>query len=270
MNFGDKLKQLRQARGLSQPELAEAASIEQSYLSKLENGRSVPSAEVLRKLMAALDVSMEQLLDGIDDAEVQSRLNGIPEIGSHIQSSAAERQSRQRRILLVSLLATGLGFALLVGGGGALLFPDVQYRYEFVSEEVVPKGDDGQTFDSLEAYVRYQEGQQEPGQDSEQASFGVRVNRELQKLGSLQFSAYLMEDEFEFSRFHRDASPTEQSALQAAGFENGGSRFFQFSQRHEIDRPENGYVFFLGLLLTWMGAAGVAYALAYNRIGRSR
>ena len=35
MNFGDRIRQLRQDKGLTQPELADAMGIEQSYLSKL-------------------------------------------------------------------------------------------------------------------------------------------------------------------------------------------------------------------------------------------
>ena len=43
MSFQENLRTLRLARGLTQPLLAEKADIEQSYLSKLENGRSKPS-----------------------------------------------------------------------------------------------------------------------------------------------------------------------------------------------------------------------------------
>ena len=35
MKFGDKLKELRNEKEMTQPELAEAIGIEQSYLSKL-------------------------------------------------------------------------------------------------------------------------------------------------------------------------------------------------------------------------------------------
>ncbi|WP_229381076.1 helix-turn-helix domain-containing protein [Shewanella psychropiezotolerans] len=43
MTLGQQLKQFRIDRGFSQPELAELAGIEQSYLSKLENDKSVLS-----------------------------------------------------------------------------------------------------------------------------------------------------------------------------------------------------------------------------------
>src|SRR5688572_18022983 len=39
VNFGEKVKQLRAERNLTQPQLAQAIGIEQSYLSKLENDK---------------------------------------------------------------------------------------------------------------------------------------------------------------------------------------------------------------------------------------
>lgn len=40
MTFADKIRSLRLALDLTQPELADAIGIEQSYLSKLETGKS--------------------------------------------------------------------------------------------------------------------------------------------------------------------------------------------------------------------------------------
>lgn len=73
MAFHENLRTLRLARGLTQPMLAEKACIEQSYLSKLENGRSKPSDEVLSRLAQALDVKVEALLQNGDDAEERAR-----------------------------------------------------------------------------------------------------------------------------------------------------------------------------------------------------
>lgn len=67
MAFHDNLRTLRLARGLTQPALAEKADIEQSYLSKLENGRSRPSDEVLTRLAQALEIAPETLLSNGDD-----------------------------------------------------------------------------------------------------------------------------------------------------------------------------------------------------------
>jgi transcriptional regulator with XRE-family HTH domain len=72
MPFHENLRTLRLARGLTQPALAEKADIEQSYLSKLENGRSRPSEEVLARLAQALEVKPEALANG-DETEERTR-----------------------------------------------------------------------------------------------------------------------------------------------------------------------------------------------------
>ena len=51
MKFGEKLKVLRHDRGLTQPEMAEAIGIEQSYLSKLENDKSLPSEDTFVRIL---------------------------------------------------------------------------------------------------------------------------------------------------------------------------------------------------------------------------
>jgi transcriptional regulator with XRE-family HTH domain len=68
MAFHENLRVLRLAKGMTQPQLAELAQIEQSYLSKLENGRSSPSDEVLKRLADALATPAEELLRNGDDA----------------------------------------------------------------------------------------------------------------------------------------------------------------------------------------------------------
>ena len=69
MSFNENLRTLRLARGLTQPALAEKAGIEQSYLSKLENGRSRPSEDVLTRIAQALDVKTEALTQNGDETE---------------------------------------------------------------------------------------------------------------------------------------------------------------------------------------------------------
>lgn len=68
MSFHDNLRTLRLTRGFTQPALAEKADIEQSYLSKLENGRSKPSEDVLARLASALETTPEALANG-DEAD---------------------------------------------------------------------------------------------------------------------------------------------------------------------------------------------------------
>src|SRR4030095_9726119 len=57
-DFGCRLRELRQARGMTLRALAEAAGVDFTYLSKIENGRAgyLPGAETIRDLAQALEV----------------------------------------------------------------------------------------------------------------------------------------------------------------------------------------------------------------------
>jgi len=62
--FGAKLRELRQKKGLTLRALAEAAGVDFTYLSKIENGRLdyLPGAETIRDLAQALDIEAIGLL----------------------------------------------------------------------------------------------------------------------------------------------------------------------------------------------------------------
>lgn len=63
MTFGEKLRELRVEKGISQRDLAAAADIDFTYLSKVENGRMPPPAQAtIVKLAHALDADSDQLL----------------------------------------------------------------------------------------------------------------------------------------------------------------------------------------------------------------
>jgi putative transcriptional regulator len=55
-SFGLRLKELRTAAGLTQPELADKAGIAKSSLANLEQGRYAPTWAIVQKLAAALGV----------------------------------------------------------------------------------------------------------------------------------------------------------------------------------------------------------------------
>ena len=59
-SFGARLRWWRTRRGLSQLDLAGAASTTQRHLSFLESGRTQPSREMVLRLAAALDVPLRQ------------------------------------------------------------------------------------------------------------------------------------------------------------------------------------------------------------------
>src|SRR5436853_7927082 len=66
LTFGQKIRELRRAKGLGQRAVAEALGINFTYLSKIENDRvdfaAFPSEGTIRKLAEVLDGDMDELL----------------------------------------------------------------------------------------------------------------------------------------------------------------------------------------------------------------
>jgi transcriptional regulator with XRE-family HTH domain len=62
MDVGDRLKQFRELRGLSQGKIEERTGLLRCYISRVENGHTVPSVETLEKFARALDMPLYQLL----------------------------------------------------------------------------------------------------------------------------------------------------------------------------------------------------------------
>ncbi|WP_013627493.1 helix-turn-helix domain-containing protein [Rubinisphaera brasiliensis] len=66
MRFGERLRELRQAKNLSQRDLAEQVGVNFTYISKIENEKldfaQFPGEELIRKLAKALDADEDELL----------------------------------------------------------------------------------------------------------------------------------------------------------------------------------------------------------------
>ena len=99
--LGEQFKKLRTEKGLSQPELAELAGIEQSYLSKLENDKSLPSSEVLRKLLSALNLTLAELLTPLDKNYIKTNLLAINDIEQLFQQATTALNRFDKIVTLI-------------------------------------------------------------------------------------------------------------------------------------------------------------------------
>jgi len=134
MRFGDYIRDKRQAHRWTQPEAAKLIGIEQSYLSKLESGKSYPSEDVFASLMAAYKIDLAALNDTLFPADLD-RLREISEVRNIILHNEKDRRKRARSWLLAGILALTLGGACL---GASLLAEDTditefQYRSQGVT-----------------------------------------------------------------------------------------------------------------------------------------
>ncbi len=64
VKIGDKLKELRIERALTQEELGKKAGIGKNTVNRLEQDKTDPRPSTLRKLADALSVEPRELLDG--------------------------------------------------------------------------------------------------------------------------------------------------------------------------------------------------------------
>lgn len=62
MTFGERLKELRKKRGLTQKELAQLISAKNNSVSNWENDQNIPTASVVFSLARALNVTVEDLI----------------------------------------------------------------------------------------------------------------------------------------------------------------------------------------------------------------
>lgn len=61
MNIGSRLRELRAAKGLSQGDIEKRTGLLRCYLSRVENGHTIPNLETLEKLAGAHDIKLYQL-----------------------------------------------------------------------------------------------------------------------------------------------------------------------------------------------------------------
>ena len=64
MDFGRRLRVLREEHVLSQEQLGERVGVSRAYVSQMEIGQGWPSTGLLSKLAEALDVTTDYLLRG--------------------------------------------------------------------------------------------------------------------------------------------------------------------------------------------------------------
>jgi transcriptional regulator with XRE-family HTH domain len=60
--FAARLREVRQARGMTQTDLASQASVTASYLSRLEGGRVAPGIDMVERIAEALGTTVADLL----------------------------------------------------------------------------------------------------------------------------------------------------------------------------------------------------------------
>jgi transcriptional regulator with XRE-family HTH domain len=72
MLIGERIRALREKRGLTQGDIEKRAGLLRCYTSRVENGHTVPSLETIEKIARALELPLYQLFyDGEKPPEIE-------------------------------------------------------------------------------------------------------------------------------------------------------------------------------------------------------
>jgi transcriptional regulator with XRE-family HTH domain len=63
-HFGDRIRELRLASGMTQESLADHCGFARTYMSRIETGGANPSLEAIKTLADGLDVSITTIFEG--------------------------------------------------------------------------------------------------------------------------------------------------------------------------------------------------------------
>ena len=102
MVIGDRLREMRQEKKLSQGDIEKRTGLLRCYISRVENGHTVPAIETLEKLARALECPLYQLFyEGEDPPQVPNLLKGKSADGIAWGSTGKEARylSKFRRLL---------------------------------------------------------------------------------------------------------------------------------------------------------------------------
>lgn len=114
MSLGARIAQLRKQQGLTQDELAEVMQVSPQAVSKWENDLSCPDIQLLPKLADFLHVSIDELLRGKREAQLQVMPEGTRDLNKTLLKVfvLSEEGDKVKVNLPVSLIKMALDIGL--------------------------------------------------------------------------------------------------------------------------------------------------------------
>ncbi len=102
-NIGSTIREYRLQKGMSQGDIEKRTGLLRCYLSRVENGHTVPSLETLQKIAGALDLQLSQFFAEDPVSREASPLNLSEEqirFLTQVQRYSANLSESDRRLLL--------------------------------------------------------------------------------------------------------------------------------------------------------------------------
>lgn len=99
MLIGERLKQLREDKNVSQGVIEKRTGLLRCYVSRVENGHTIPALETLQKFADALEVPMYKLFHDSDEPAKPLKLKGP----HHSETSGDVRDLEKFRRLMAKM-----------------------------------------------------------------------------------------------------------------------------------------------------------------------
>lgn len=235
MKLGEKLKALRSEKNWTQPEMAEAVGIEQSYLSKLENDKSLPSNDIFIRILEVFGLDIADVVDDLDQSS-KNQLRQLPEVADHYHRQKQLIIGNRQRWLLGSAILLALGAAFIYAGNVHLFFSNVLYQY--ISHGVVLEGESKEIFRNPHGSISDALARDDRIQFLD--SIKARVDEEYQLVSDFRGNIYNVRVP-------------------------GGSRTYYLQHDREIDPWQSKLVVFLGVLMAMFGLIGLSLERKLSR-----
>ena len=234
MKLGEKIKLLRSELELTQPELATAAGIEQSYLSKLENDKGSPSFDIIQRIAKALNLSGMELINSLDSFYVQDKLSHIPEIAAQFTEQRIKQERSQKRKFFYASLLVVIGVYFYMIGHMKILGPGEIYNYASTGE--IKAGETIEQFSTRPIH--------NIGETQEEAHQRKRQNK------SRIDTKFLKSEEYQGELYIVSLSESR--------------RLYELESRSYVSQPINSLIMTVGVLFILMGGFLFIYTFRFR------
>jgi transcriptional regulator with XRE-family HTH domain len=95
MSLGERLKELREAKGLSKSALAEKIQLHYSQIGRYERNEASPSSDMLKKLANELNVTTDYIMNGTSDDMANDSIQDKTLLNQFKRISALNTENRR-------------------------------------------------------------------------------------------------------------------------------------------------------------------------------
>ena len=104
MNIGETIRNFRLQKGMSQGDIEKRTGLLRCYLSRVENGHTIPSLDTLAKIASAMDVALAQFFS---DGNADNGSRNLPQLSeeevrflSQIRKYSSNLSDSDRKLVL--------------------------------------------------------------------------------------------------------------------------------------------------------------------------